>query len=485
MANSIDVNIKMYRLGEVGDCFLLRFSDGVQKTHVLIDCGTYSNSKKSIERLVNIATDIKDQLNGAPLDVVVCTHPHNDHISGFYHAQKIFREIGIEKVWLPWLENPVDEAAAAFQAQQQHLIELVARFQPVLQSVKSYDKDNSNHKNMLGKINDILQFYGIDPSPSSVNGIPSNVLVGGMAFLRSAGKKGAPDYLYPGDVLDLPGLPAGAVKVYVLGPPKVLESAKSTASNQRLAMAIDQSEYFLSSLAIGMNTKTGIIDKEEDFPFRENEKIYVDQQYFKPEYSKNGLEILKMITGTGAYQSYQDLNQQWRTIDHDWIEQADDIALYLNELTNNSSLVLAFEVVASEKVLLFVGDAQMASWRSWFGIQWPEGIPKNKTEHLLANTVVYKVGHHGSHNATHKPVFEKMRHPELVAIIPVDQGDTNIIQKTNPWQMPAKNLYEEIKKQCACKVLRMDDGVAKECEGGNPVWESGIIKTDLYISVDC
>jgi hypothetical protein len=51
--------------------------------------------------------------------------------------------------------------------------------------------------------------------------------------------------------------------------------------------------------------------------------------------------------------------------------------------------------------------------------------------------------------------------------------------------MPAKNLYEEIKKQCACKVLRMDDGVAKECEGGNPVWESGIIKTDLYISVDC
>lgn len=30
----------------------------------------------------------------------------------------------------------------------------------------------------------------------------------------------------------------------------------------------------------------------------------------------------------------------------------------LNNLTNNSSLVLAFELVKAKKVLLFVGDAQ-------------------------------------------------------------------------------------------------------------------------------
>jgi hypothetical protein len=40
---------------------------------------------------------------------------------------------------------------------------------------------------------------------------------------------------------------------------------------------------------------------------------------------------------------------------------------------------------------------------------------------LFANTVLYKIGHHGSHNATlREKGLEMMNHPELVAMFPVE-----------------------------------------------------------------
>ena len=198
------------------------------------------------------------------------------------------------------------------------------------------------------------------------------------------------------------------------------------------------------------------------------------------------------IKQTAVFELYQKDIQQWRTIENNWMEQAESIALYLNDLTNNSSLVLAFELVQSKKVLLFAGDAQTDNWRSWSDIKWPKEIPENKTEQLLANTVLYKVGHHGSHNGTYKPAFEKMRHPELVAMIPVDRTDPNIENTEYPWQMPAVNLYEDLKKQTNHKILRMDDIVIMEppldrAESNREnwkKWKDTIITNDLYVELN-
>src|SRR5262249_35271987 len=115
---------------------------------------------------------------------------------------------------------------------------------------------------------------------------------------------------------------------------------------------------------------------------------------------------------------------QWRRIDDDWTSQAESLALYLDTFTNNSSLVLAIELVDSRKVLLFAADAQTGNWLSWPDIAWER--PGITTDHLLARTVLYKVGHHGSHNATLVAALEKMRHPDLAALIPVDKQDPNI-----------------------------------------------------------
>jgi hypothetical protein len=90
----------------------------------------------------------------------------------------------------------------------------------------------------------------------------------------------------------------------------------------------------------------------------------------------------------------------WRRIGNEWLFSAETLALSLNTGVNNTSLVLAFELPASRKVLLFVGDAQRGNWISWADLEWKEGAEKVRAADLLARTVLYKVGHHGSHNAT-------------------------------------------------------------------------------------
>lgn len=124
---------------------------------------------------------------------------------------------------------------------------------------------------------------------------------------------------------------------------------------------------------------------------------------------------------------YRNNVNKWKTIDHDWLEQASRLALYLDTYTNNSSLVLAIELVKSGKVLLFAADAQTGNWLSWFDVKFEN--EQVSTDYLLANTVFYKVGHHGSHNATLVKGLESMTHKDLIAMIPVDKTDSNITKK--------------------------------------------------------
>jgi len=91
------VRIRMYRQG-LGDCFLLTFTEtGKEEFNMLIDCGLLQKTENEKEIMRTVVADIKNNLNdsssGTPrkfLDVVVLTHEHTDHISGFKHAADIF-----------------------------------------------------------------------------------------------------------------------------------------------------------------------------------------------------------------------------------------------------------------------------------------------------------------------------------------------------------------------------------------------------------
>ena len=94
--------------------------------------------------------------------------------------------------------------------------------------------------------------------------------------------------------------------------------------------------------------------------------------------------------------------KDWRRIDNDWLAAAEQLALNLDSDTNNTCLALAFEwgVPGEGQVLLFPGDAQVGNWLSWRRQQYQAGGRTLTADQLMQHTILYKVGHHASHNAT-------------------------------------------------------------------------------------
>ncbi|WP_276135219.1 hypothetical protein [Polluticoccus soli] len=446
MAKSVDVTVKMFQVGELGDCFLLTFNDKKNKSNVLIDCGTFRNSQSSKDRLEEIVTYIKSEVNGH-LDVVIGTHQHNDHMSGFCHCEEHFQD-SVSQVWLSWLDDPRDAFARQIRRDEKKLTDKVQAI-----GLKLHALNKTEHANRL---HDMLGFYSVDDSP----GVPAR----GIEVLKKVGKK-KPEYLSPGQIKSLPGIDEESVKVYVLGPPRRRDQLfskdpdKTQSYDPHLALANGNASRMLSALD---NQNEGTFNRAEDqFPFN---------QTFKKKRSEIDPEILA---------AYDHRDSKWRKIDDDWLGSAARLGIYLDSYTNNSSLVLAFELVRSGKVLLFAADAQTGNWVSWEHIKWADA-PHFNTYQLLQNTVLYKVGHHGSHNATLVKALEAMEHPELVAMIPVDKTDSNIT-KPNGWKMPAKNLYRRLKEKTNHRVLRMDYGYDPDCSptGKNKNSWRGLVKPKI------
>lgn len=128
-------------------------------------------------------------------------------------------------------------------------------------------------------------------------------------------------------------------------------------------------------------------------------------------------------------------------------------------MTNNTSLVLAFELTGSNphKVLLFVGDAQVGNWLSWPAGRWDDttaGNEKVTGADLLHRTVFYKVGHHGSRNATLNAKGLALMDPDnLVAMIPVDQQWANDVMN---WEHPALKLLGVLEQKTKNRLMRSD-----------------------------
>src|SRR5260370_16231539 len=86
------IRIRMYNVG-CGDSFLLRLPTDEGERRVLVDCGFHSQGKGKFSD-VELAEQIKADLEGEPLDVVIATHRHQDHISGFGETE-LWRDIPV------------------------------------------------------------------------------------------------------------------------------------------------------------------------------------------------------------------------------------------------------------------------------------------------------------------------------------------------------------------------------------------------------
>jgi beta-lactamase superfamily II metal-dependent hydrolase len=104
------VTVRMYNVG-FGDAFLLTFP-GAPPRKVLVDCGSH-NAGPGPEPIADVAARIVKDVTGADgvprIDVVVATHRHRDHVSGF--QAPVWKEVHVGEVWMPWTEDPADPAA--------------------------------------------------------------------------------------------------------------------------------------------------------------------------------------------------------------------------------------------------------------------------------------------------------------------------------------------------------------------------------------
>lgn len=112
-----DIKVRMYNVG-FGDSFLITLptSDGVKR--VLVDCGSH-NAGPGPRPIAEIAADIVTECTEdgqAAIDVVIATHRHQDHVSGF--AAEVWDRVHVREVWMPWTEDPTDPQARKIRETQ-------------------------------------------------------------------------------------------------------------------------------------------------------------------------------------------------------------------------------------------------------------------------------------------------------------------------------------------------------------------------------
>ena len=107
----VTATLRMYAVG-FGDCFLLSIPRADQRPwRMLVDCGVHVLGRSEhamatvVGDLIEVCSDDADPV----IDVVVATHRHQDHVSGFDDAR--WSEVTVGEVWLPWSENPSDSVA--------------------------------------------------------------------------------------------------------------------------------------------------------------------------------------------------------------------------------------------------------------------------------------------------------------------------------------------------------------------------------------
>jgi hypothetical protein len=428
------VRIRMYRQG-IGDSFLLTFYTGQTPAHILIDCGVLVGTKDGKAWTQRIADDVA-QASGGHVHAVVGTHPHWDHLSGFYDAREKFQALKVDEVWLAWTENPQDPEGREKTRRRELLLEGARTALARLAA-----SPDAAMRARASAIDAILAFHG-----------PADVLAASGARGTSAALDALralvpqPRYYEPGDLFTPDWL--SGVRIYVLGPPHDEAYLGKVLGKKGSEMyGLGGQVGLIAALARRSAAGTPNASTDEEFeatcPF--------DTRLCWSGDEAGTSDLLKPVLDR-----YSNPDADWRTIDDEWLLSAEQLALQLDNVVNNLSLVLAFELVETEQVLLFSADAQIGNWLSWQKLEWKgSGAAVGLTVNdLLARTAFYKVGHHGSHNGTlMQEGLEAMSSPDLVAAIPVDQHFANTVKD---WDMPQNALYRALLDKTGSRVLRSD-----------------------------
>lgn len=354
------MTIFAYQVG-FGDCFLLRFDYPDRLRHVLVDFGTTGLPAEAEKKhLTRIAEDIRDKCGGM-LDAVVATHRHADHISGFAtNAQgtgpgDIIRALQPKVVVQPWTEQPdlAVDALAPAGAPDGVLgaRAALASMHEVAATVVQYL--DAGPKGIDAQVAGELRFIGTD-NIANKSAVANLATMGARQCYVYHGSKSGLERILPG------------IKTHVLGPPTLRQSA--SISKQR---ARDNAEFWQFTLAhlredTHADAASGSAPAFPDAVVARGGKLPLSSRWI-------------------AYRTRKARSEQLLAL-----------VRSLDKQMNNTSVILLFE--AAGKKLLFPGDAQIENWRY--------ALDNPKVARMLADVDVYKVGHHGSLNATPRSMWD-------------------------------------------------------------------------------
>ena len=112
----------MYRHG-LGDCFLIALPRKASPDpyRILIDCGVILGTANAGDTMTKVVEDIVRDSNGK-IDLLILTHQHWDHLSGFIQAEVSFAKLKVGDVWVAWTEDPADTLAKTLRGERQQAL---------------------------------------------------------------------------------------------------------------------------------------------------------------------------------------------------------------------------------------------------------------------------------------------------------------------------------------------------------------------------
>jgi hypothetical protein len=342
------LTLRVYQVG-FGDCFLLTFHYPSTKRHILIDFGSTGLPKGSRITMEAVAKDIEKQCKGQ-LHAVVATHRHKDHISGFATDAKktgpgdIIARCKPQIVIQPWTEDPkADPKTGKVKTPGQAFVSSLRNMHEVADAtLKEIDLRRASFGKTLQRE---LGFLGED-NLSNLSAVKNLMTIAKNHYVHYGTSSGL-EKILPG------------VDVRVLGPPNLDQSGAV-----RKMRSEDKQEYWhLQAMA----SQAVVSNKKSLF------KGAAAHSGPLPPYARWFVKRMRSLRG----------------------EQLLGIMRALDKVMNNTSIILLFTI--GKKKLLFPGDAQIENWSYT--------LSKAADRKALQGVTLYKVGHHGSLNATPKSVW--------------------------------------------------------------------------------
>lgn len=353
------LRIRMYQVG-FGDCFLLSFLGPPRNRHILIDCGSITDGKDQVGRVAqDVVAACTPSGGGKPrLELVVATHRHRDHVSGFNDL--IWQGVEVGEVWMPWTEDPEDGNATRIRNRQSAfalaltrslaLAGFDAEAAPLEGAAPGSDAEAVKQATLSMALNALTNERAMDTLHNGFAGDPPRHFLPTKDTVCEARK-----------VPHLPG-----VKIHVLGPPRD-EAAMSV-------MQPPPEEVYLRLAASGAAEPATAVGAFRT-SWRVERPVFETRQ---------------------AASTFNAADQ--RQVNRLAEEPDGELAAAIDRAVNNTSLILMIE--AGGQWLLFPGDAQWGAWNA--------ALREPRCRALLEKTTVYKIGHHGSENATPKSLVEQV-----------------------------------------------------------------------------